>query len=564
MTTGILRQLKKNRHAYVIALLGFLVSLGLFYALQIQEERYILNLAQLGIETIDTHIQAELNFNAHILKHVADQTLRVDDQPAKVRSLVTDLLTTYPQILALLEVNYNNKINWIQTKKEASVYKNVVGPFLQANSGSLLSRHSLWVSSPLNLPDKKIALFMVLPYSAPGAQKNPAASHYFIALLDCRYLIHRNAQLPGMVFKVYLNLQPITPSEANSHDQHWLFGVSKTLYSALWQIRAQEVTINLGIIHLISKEAPLSWMTFILGILISILLARSTALSDLLKERTIVLDQINQDLKSEITNHIQTEASKKNLEKALLQGQKLQAIGTLAGGIAHDFNNILYAIRGYIELAREEIPKDEITYKNLGKVLEATYRGQDLISQILTFSRRQQHHEFIPLSLKTEITGALALLRSTVPQSVELDFHAATEGKIMGNKTQIHQIIVNLINNAVDAMDGEGKIDLTLSQIPATEIQGLKISPLKLNNYCRIEVKDTGHGMDQSTMDRVFEPFFTTKEVGKGTGLGLSTVHSIVKDHLGEILVNSQIGKGSTFTIYFPEQEPLKEDQTHG
>jgi signal transduction histidine kinase len=123
---------------------------------------------------------------------------------------------------------------------------------------------------------------------------------------------------------------------------------------------------------------------------------------------------------------------------------------------------------------------------------------------------------------------------------------------------------VNLINNAVDAMDGEGKIDITLSKIAGTEIQGQKFSPLKFNNYCRIAIRDTGHGMDQSTMDRVFEPFFTTKEVGKGTGLGLSTVHSIVKDHLGEIMVSSQIGKGSTFTIYFPERETVKEEQNNG
>ncbi|HSW70693.1 MAG TPA: ATP-binding protein, partial [Gammaproteobacteria bacterium] len=163
-----------------------------------------------------------------------------------------------------------------------------------------------------------------------------------------------------------------------------------------------------------------------------------------------------------------------------------------------------------------------------------------------------------------EISGALALLRSTVPQSVEIQFSAETEGKIMGDKTQIHQVIVNLINNAVDAMDDEGKIELRLSEIASSEIQGLKNSPLKLNKYCKIEVTDNGQGMDQSTMDRVFEPFFTTKEVGKGTGLGLSTVHSIVKEHLGEITVNSQMGKGSTFTVFFPERENQEEEKTHG
>jgi len=131
-------------------------------------------------------------------------------------------------------------------------------------------------------------------------------------------------------------------------------------------------------------------------------------------------------------------------------------------------------------------------------------------------------------------------------------------------ENDLRQVIVNLINNAVDAMDGEGKIEIQLRQIPATEVQGLKFSTLKQDNYCRIDVKDTGHGMDQSTMDRIFEPFFTTKEVGKGTGLGLSTVHSIVKEHLGEILVSSQMGKGSVFTIYFPEREFIQEEHNHG
>ncbi len=392
----------------------------------------------------------------------------------------------------------------------------------------------------------------------------PATSGSVLALIDASHLIHSKAKLPGMAFQIYLNHEPIAVYDPPSNDQNLLFETTRTLYNAFWQIKAEELVINLGFIHLMSEEVPLSWITLILGILISILLAKSTALSDLLKERTVVLDQINHHLKNEITNHIQTEATKKNLEKALLQGQKLQAIGTLAGGIAHDFNNILYAIRGYTELAREEIPQDGITYLNMGKILEATYRGQDLISQILTFSRRQQQHELHPLSLKAEITGALALLRPAVPQSVEINFSALCEGKIMGNKTQIHQVIVNLINNAVDAMDGEGKIDITLSKIAGNEVQGLKFSPLKLNNYCKIDVMDTGQGMDQSTMDRVFEPFFTTKEVGKGTGLGLSTVHSIVKEHLGEIVVSSQIGKGSTFTIYFPEREILIEDQHHG
>ncbi|HSW70752.1 MAG TPA: ATP-binding protein, partial [Gammaproteobacteria bacterium] len=545
---GIINELKKNWHAYLIAFLGFLISLALFYALQIQEKRYTLNIAQLGVETIISHLQAELAFNAHLLKELATQENKAGANQPKLEK--AEVLSTYTQLKALAEIDKNLKIKWLETSSQAALYRPLIEQFLQEQATALGKRQDTWVSSAFELAANKTSfIIMVLPYLQKGS-----APRYFLVLIDCSSLIYQNVHLPGMSFKIYLNKKLITPHTLKN-EQAWILEVAKTAYGALWQIRVQEVAIHFGMIRLINKEIPPSWLTFILGILISILFAKSTALSDLLRERTIVLDKINQNLKDEIENHVQTETSKKNLEKALLQGQKLQAIGTLAGGIAHDFNNILYAIRGYVELAREEIPKEEITYKNLGKVLDATYRGQDLITQILTFSRRHQHHEFLPLSLKTEITGALTLLRPTVPQTVEIRFEASSEGKIKGNKTQIHQVIVNLINNAVDAMDGEGTITISLSDCDDTEIQELKISPLRFHKYCRIDIKDSGHGMDQSTIDRVFEPFFTTKEVGKGTGLGLSTVHSLVKDHQGEIVINSQPGKGSTFTLFFPECE---------
>lgn len=557
MTAGIIRQFQKYKHAYTVGLIGFLVSLGLFYALQTQEERYVLSIAQLGLETVETHLQAELAFSEHILKHVSSQPNEKKEKKSQALQKIGDLLSSYPQFKAFAQLSSQKQADWIKINPQNQAYLVFLENFIKQNRSVIFNKAKTWVSSPISLPDNKLAFFMVYPHFQ--ATEQPV---YFIALLDSAYLLQHNTQVPGIIFKVYLNQQPIALYPPNH--QRWLFETSMSLYEATWQIKAQAASLNLGLLHLISREAPLSWLTFILGILISILLARSTALSDLLSERTLFLDKINQELKNEIQKHTQTETSKKNLEKALLQGQKLQAIGTLAGGIAHDFNNILYAIRGYVELARDEIPKGEITYKNLGKVLEATYRGQDLISQILTFSRRQQHHDFVPLNLKTELDGALALLRPTVPQTVDIRFSAKTEGKIMGNKTQIHQVIVNLINNAVDAMDGEGKIELTLSEVEGQDIQALKNLPLKHNKYCKIDIQDTGHGMDQSTMDRVFEPFFTTKEVGKGTGLGLSTVHSIVKDHLGEIIVNSRIGKGTTFTLFFPERKNQEGEETHG
>lgn len=312
---------------------------------------------------------------------------------------------------------------------------------------------------------------------------------------------------------------------------------------------------HLEIAHILEKS--LSWLVLLLGISFSILTAALIRLSQLAKQHAFKLMQMNEDLKKEINERAETEEVKQKLEIALLQGQKLQSIGTLAGGIAHDFNNLLYAIIGYIELTRDDVEKDTIAYKNLGKVLEAAHRGQELISRILAFSRRRQHHQFDALDLKSTIEAALSLLRPTIPASVMIYFDTKINPTILGNQTQLHQVLVNLINNAVDAMDAEGTIHISIQEIPAGDAFLKQFHATKFQNYCKIEIKDTGHGMDQQMAERIFEPFFTTKEVGKGTGLGLSIVHSIIKEHQGEIIVTSQLGHGTTFTILLPEYQTI-------
>jgi len=258
------------------------------------------------------------------------------------------------------------------------------------------------------------------------------------------------------------------------------------------------------------------------------------------------------------------ELSRQRLEKAFLQGQKLQAIGTLAGGIAHDFNNILYAVMGYVEMAREDLDPLTPIYSNLGKVLDAAKRGQDLVSRILAFSRRQ-HHNLHPIDLQESIEGALELLRPTIPTSVSI--HPEFNGgkcTINGNQTQLHQVMVNLVTNAVDAMEGEGNIAVRLDTIPANSPLLRELPhPTARNGYCRLTLSDSGHGIDPSNLERIFEPFFTTKEVGRGTGLGLSTVHSIVTEHKGDIMVESVPGQGTTFTLLLPLLDENGE-QDHG
>lgn len=325
-------------------------------------------------------------------------------------------------------------------------------------------------------------------------------------------------------------------------------GVALSFFA--WYGLWHDIKAYLALLH--SFEAYIPWAILILGTCFSLLMATLILFAQLAQKRAFTLNQMNEDLKKEIGDRINAEEVKQKLEIALLQGQKLQAMGTLAGGIAHDFNNILYAIIGYVEMAREDVAKDSLIYTNLGRVLEATHRGQELVSRILSFSRRQ-HHEFDALNLKSTIEAALALLRPTIPASVMIQFEIDVNVSVLGNQTQLHQVLVNIINNAVDAMEGEGTITIHVTRVLANDPFLRQFPETRIQDYCKIEITDTGNGMDQSILERIFEPFYTTKEVGKGSGLGLSIVHSIIKEHQGEITVTSQLGHGTTFMILLPE-----------
>lgn len=303
-----------------------------------------------------------------------------------------------------------------------------------------------------------------------------------------------------------------------------------------------------------------SWISFTLCQGLTVMIALIVGFAEQSRHRAIKLAKANEDLMREIEERLMAEKAKQTMEAAMMQGQKLQAMGTLAGGIAHDFNNLLYAIIGYVEMARDDTPEDSKIHANLGKVLEASHRGQDLVSRILTFSRRQQH-QFDAIDLKQTIEAVLGLLKPTIPASVELDCNLDIDCHVLGNKTKIHQVFVNLITNAVDAMDGEGNIRIHASMLDKDDPEITNNPDLKPQSYCKITIEDTGHGIPKEKLNRIFEPFYTTKEVGKGTGLGLSIVHTIIKEHEGNISVNSEIGQGTTFVILLPETE-VTADQT--
>ena len=245
--------------------------------------------------------------------------------------------------------------------------------------------------------------------------------------------------------------------------------------------------------------------------------------------------------------------ARQRLDEQVRQGQKIQAIGTLAGGIAHDFNNMLTAILGYTELASDDVPRDSITWRNLQRVLTAGTRARDLVQQILAFSR-QNTTQLQPVELSLLVREMLSLLRASLPSTIEIRQHIETDvGMVLAAPTQIHQVLLNLCTNAEHAMRATGGVlEVRLEAVEVDAVFAAAHPELKPGPHARLTVCDTGHGMPPEVLERIYEPFFTTKGVGEGTGMGLSVAHGIVASHGGIMTVVSAPGKSTTFAIYLP------------
>ena len=263
---------------------------------------------------------------------------------------------------------------------------------------------------------------------------------------------------------------------------------------------------------------------------------------------------MNARLQKEIAEREQAEADRRTLERHLRHAQRLESLGTLAGGVAHEFNNVLQPILLYTDLAREELPKDSETADNLGKVMDLARRAKKLSNQILAFGRQDIESELEVAELSPIIVNALTMIRALLSASVDLRTEISSDvGQVRCDEAQIKQLLVNLCNNAHQALSGgDGYINVSLKEVIVPEVFAAKYPKLRAGEYAVLEVSDTGHGMDRDTMERVFEPFFTTQQVGEGTGLGLSVVHGIVMRHDGEIVLSSEPGKGTHFRIYLP------------
>jgi len=267
---------------------------------------------------------------------------------------------------------------------------------------------------------------------------------------------------------------------------------------------------------------------------------------------------------NDVTERKKTEEDRKKLEVQLRQAQKMEAIGSLAGGIAHDFNNILAMIIGYTELSREELARLNLSEKNdldenLTGILTVSKRAKALVNQILTFSHRREHEKG-PIVVGSVITEITKMFRSTMPASIEVSAKIEAQNTtILGNTTQIHQVLMNLCTNAIQSMEEiGGKLELSAKVATNDELIALQLMEGQEKKYLKITVSDTGHGIPQGILERIFEPYFTTKKKGGGSGMGLAVVHGIVRAHQGQIRVESNFKKGTTFYIYFPVIKNMK------
>ena len=268
------------------------------------------------------------------------------------------------------------------------------------------------------------------------------------------------------------------------------------------------------------------------------------------EERTAALGRANQDLRREIAERQAAENDRRRLEEELRHAQKMEAVGRLAGGIAHDFNNLLTAVQGYAELLLHSLGESPLR-PDVEEIYRAAERAAVLTRQLLAFSRRQILQPET-LDLNARVLEMSRMLGRLIGEHIAMDLHLAPEAwMVRADAAQLEQAIVNLGVNARDAMPSGGRLAIETANRDLTNAVGeaLGVPP---GQYVLLAVRDSGVGIEEEIKVRIFDPFFTTKPQGQGTGLGLAMVYGFVRQSGGAITVESEPGRGTTFTLYLP------------
>ena len=266
------------------------------------------------------------------------------------------------------------------------------------------------------------------------------------------------------------------------------------------------------------------------------------------KERTVTLEAAMAGLKSEVEE-------RELLEQQLQQSQKMESIGQLAGGVAHDFNNIMTAIRGFTELAFNEVRKGEDVTADLEQIHDAANRGAELTNQLLGFARKQMATPKI-LEPNEVLTNTIKLLPRLLPSNITIDFYPGEKPFLVEiDPVQLDQIVINMVVNARDAMPYGGTVSIRVNNVCSYDFRDKTEAEIKNHEYLQITITDSGQGIEEEQLKKIFDPFFTTKPIGKGSGLGLAVCYGVVKQHDGFIFVDSELGKGTQFTVLLPRAE---------